>query len=64
MDRGNRAKTGRNEQAMTDATRVRLCWRQHCLEDDFDELLRKGQSRYADQIGRCDRIEFRSSQPA
>lgn len=32
------------------STRVRLCWRQHCLKDDFDELLRKGQPRYADQI--------------
>src|SRR5262245_33164061 len=32
------------------STHVRLCWRQHCLEDDFDELLRKGQPRYADQI--------------
>src|SRR5262245_33331510 len=24
--------------------------RQHCLEDNFDDLLRKGQPRYADQI--------------
>jgi hypothetical protein len=26
------------------------CWRQPCLEDDFDALLRKGQPRYANQI--------------
>src|SRR6476469_2450377 len=29
---------------------ARLCWRQHSLENDFDELLGKGQPRYADQI--------------
>src|SRR3954466_348188 len=29
---------------------ARLCWRQHSLENDFDELLGKGQPRYANQI--------------
>src|SRR3954453_772737 len=29
---------------------ARLCWRQHSLENNFDELLGKGQPRYADQI--------------
>src|SRR5436309_5161965 len=32
---------------------ARLCWRQHSLENDFDELLGKGQPRYADQIARA-----------
>src|SRR5262249_37323686 len=29
---------------------ARLCWRQHSLENDFDELLGKGQPRHSDQI--------------
>src|SRR4051812_17054619 len=30
-----------------------LCWKQHSLENDFDELLGKGRPRYADQIARA-----------
>src|SRR3954452_24261587 len=43
---------GRRDGGSIDRERAaaRLCWRQHSLENDFDELLGKGQPRYADQI--------------
>src|SRR4051812_42299625 len=43
---------GRRDGGSVDRERAaaRLCWRQHSLENDFAELLGKGQPRYADQI--------------
>src|SRR5262249_32778635 len=49
-DRRRRSPPTVSNTASTAWTGVCLCWRQHCLEDDFDELLREGQPRYADQI--------------